>query len=75
MKGTESMSELAYDPAGDFQQCGVSEMLHDVDIGGQGHIDEIRLQFYDLEQCSKEVVNTAVANEIFEFIEDFVHSA
>lgn len=48
-------------------------MLHDFDVGLQSHIDEIWLHGDYFEQGTQEIVDTAITDDVFELVEDFVH--
>lgn len=67
------MGELADDPAGNFEQGAIPKVLHDLDVGRQSHIDEIRLQGDYFKQGTQKIVDTAITDDVFELVEDLIH--
>lgn len=69
------MGKLANDPAGHLQQGSIPEVLHNLDVGGEGDVDEVRLQGNDLQKGPEVVVDAVCTNQVLEFVEDLVHPA
>lgn len=69
------MGKFTNDPARYLQQHAISEMFHDFQVGGQGNIDEVRLQRYYFEESSQKVIDAAITDQELKLIKYLVHSS